>query len=129
MRIVTNTETLRVSMLSFMVCLFLCHCHAAIFFLTEGRRAIKVFKVGQNPLPGEKVFRPTRYKYGFAAKIQPLSIFAIILFFIVMSIWGSFQADELTTDIKPCTVELSFNQIKSFGVSLKYGEKYDQSSL
>ncbi len=82
-----------------------------ILFLFEGVRSIKVIKFGQNPLPNEKVFRPTKYKYGAAAKVQPLGIFSIIIFLAGLSIWGGFQAHELTRDIKPCAVNKSLNQI------------------
>ena len=82
-----------------------------IVFLFEGVRSIKVIKLGQNPLPNEKVFRPTKYKYGTAAKVQPCGIFAVILLLIGLSIWGGFQAYELTKNIKPCAVNKSLNQI------------------
>ena len=84
---------------------------ATIIFLTEGRRSIKVIKLGQNPLPNEKVFRPTKYKYGIAAKVQPIGMFTAILFLTGLSVWGGFQAHDLTKDIKPCTVNKSLNQI------------------
>lgn len=75
---------------------------AIILFIFEGRRSIKVIKLGQNPLPNEKVFSPTKYKYGTAAKVHPFVLFSLILFLIGLSIWGGFQAKELTRDIKPC---------------------------
>ena len=82
---------------------------AIVLFLFEGRRSIKVIKLGQSPLPNEKVLRPTKYKYGTAAKVQPLGVFSIILFLIGLSIWGGFQAHEITKDIKPCAVNNSLN--------------------
>lgn len=73
----------------------------------EGRRAIKIFRLGQSPLPGEKVFKKTKYRYGYKAKIQPVAIFCVLGFFFVFSIWGSMQAYKITQDIKPCTQQLT----------------------
>ena len=84
---------------------------AIVLFLVEGRRSIKVLKLGQNPLPNEKVFRPTKYKYGAAAKVQPLLLIFIIMFLTGLSVWGGFQAHKLTKAIKPCAINKSFNQI------------------
>lgn len=84
-----------------------------VVFLFEGVRGIKVIKLGQNPLPNEKVLRPTKYKYGAAAKVQPFVIFTLILFLIGLSIWGGFQAYELTKVIKPCAVNKTLNQISA----------------
>ena len=77
---------------------------AIIIFLLEGRRSIKVLKAGQNPLPNEKVLKPTRYKYGHASKIQPFIILSLILLIVAFSIWGGFQSHNLTQNIKPCEV-------------------------
>lgn len=77
---------------------------AIIIFFLEGRRSIKVLKAGQNPLPNEKVFKPTKYRYGPATKIHPLVILSLILFMAAFSIWGGFQAYGLTQDIKPCEI-------------------------
>lgn len=75
---------------------------AIILFMFEGRRSIKVIRLGQNPLPNEKVLSPTRYKYGVTAKIKPVVTFSMILLLIALSVWGGFQAKELTRNIKPC---------------------------
>jgi len=75
---------------------------AVILFLFEGRRSIKILKLGQNPLPGEKVFRPTRYKYGNSAKVQPVIVLVALVFIVGMSVWGGFQAHEITKEVKPC---------------------------
>jgi hypothetical protein len=76
---------------------------AVIVFITEGKRSIKVLKIGQNPLPGEKVFRPTKYKYGVTSKIKPLIVLVVIICFILTSVWGGFTAYNMTKIIKPCT--------------------------
>jgi hypothetical protein len=75
---------------------------AGVLFLIEGRRSIKIIKLGQNPLPDEKVLRQTKYKYDAAARIQPIAIFSMIVFLIGVSVWGGFQAHKLTQSIKPC---------------------------
>ena len=72
-------------------------------FLLEGRRSIKILKIGQNPLPNEKMFQSTKYKYGFSAKMQPLGLLLIILLLIILSVWGSFQVPELIKLGEPCS--------------------------
>lgn len=83
--------------------LFFC----TIIILFEGRRSIKIIRLGQNPLPGEKVFKKTTYKYGYKAKIQPITIFCFIGFFFIFLIWGAMQAYQITQDISPCLVTKS----------------------
>ncbi|MCP4978354.1 MAG: hypothetical protein GY931_19585 [Maribacter sp.] len=84
---------------------------AIILLLTQGRRSFKVIRIEQNPLPNEKVFSPTKYKYGKAATIQPIVVLLLIMCLFGLSVWGGFQAHEITKDIKPCTVNKSLNQI------------------
>ncbi|MDH3221445.1 MAG: hypothetical protein OEO19_18085 [Gammaproteobacteria bacterium] len=88
---------------------------AAIILLLEGRRCIRVLRIGQNPLPGEKVLRKTRYKYGNAARIQPLVLFALILIFVGFAFWGSFQAEKINRMIPPCSSEQPQDVEKSGG--------------
>lgn len=85
--------------------LFMPLSFAVILFLIEGKRSIKIIRLGQNPLPNEKLFEPTRYKYGLAAIIQPVGMFSIMLFLIGLAVWGGYQAYELTKDIEPCAVK------------------------
>lgn len=61
----------------------------------EGSKAISVFKIGQYPLPGEKVFKPTKYVYGFKARIRPLILLLLLGFLLGFSIWGYFSASEI----------------------------------
>jgi hypothetical protein len=72
---------------------------ALVMFLIEGRRSIKIIKLRQNPLPNEKVLKPTRYKYGFTAKIQPFIMLLLVLCLVGISVWGSFQAYEISKNI------------------------------
>lgn len=75
---------------------------AAIVFIFEGRRSIAIIKRGQNPLPGEKVFKKTAYKYGNKAKIQPVAILCSVSLLVVFSLWGAVQAYGLTQQVVPC---------------------------
>ncbi|MBQ0727711.1 hypothetical protein [Thalassolituus oleivorans] len=75
---------------------------AIMLFIFEGRRSLKVIKLGQSPLPGEKVFKKTMYTYGYKAKIQPVFVFLFIGLCITSSLWGAIQAHKLTQDVKPC---------------------------
>jgi Flp pilus assembly protein protease CpaA len=75
---------------------------ALVILLLEGRRSYKVIRIGQNPLPGEKVLRKTKYRYGVAARVQPAALFAIMALLVGVSIWGSFQAQKLSRNITPC---------------------------
>ena len=76
---------------------------ALVLLVLEGPRSLRVLKLGQNPLPGEKVLRRTRYKYGNAARVQPLVLFAIMLLLLGVSIWGSSQAEKMGRFIPPCS--------------------------
>jgi uncharacterized membrane protein len=78
-----------------------------VVVLFEGHRSIKILKLGENPLPGEKVFKKTMYKYGYKARAQPIAVLSFIVFLMVFSIWGAFQAHEITQDIKPCNQQLT----------------------
>ncbi len=73
--------------------------------LLMGPRALRVLRAGQDPLPGEKVLRQTRYRYGRAARLRSYGLFAFILFFVGVSIWGILQAQKLTATIAPCPPE------------------------
>lgn len=78
---------------------------ALLIWLLEGTRCLKVLRIGQNPLPGEKVFRKTRYRYGRVAMIQPLMIFTVIAALVGASVWGGFQAAKITSKIPACSSE------------------------
>ena len=78
---------------------------ALLIWLFEGRRCLRILRVGQNPLPGEKVLRKTRYRCGRAAMIQPFMLFLIIALLLGISVWGGFQAEKLTRAIADCSSE------------------------
>ncbi|MGD8349476.1 MAG: hypothetical protein PVI79_09585 [Gammaproteobacteria bacterium] len=75
---------------------------ALLIWLIEGARSIRVWKLGQHPLPGEKVLRKTRYRYGAAARLRPLAVLAILLVMIGAAIRGGFQAPRLIATFGPC---------------------------
>lgn len=69
------------------------------FFLSP--RFIKAFQVGQFPLPGKKVFRPTAYVYGWRAKLVGILFFILVISLVGVSIWGYFAANELILSSEP----------------------------
>lgn len=80
---------------------------ALILGITEGWRSIKIMKVGQNPLPDEKVFKRTKYKFGVKAKAHAMIIFIFIGIFALMSIWGGFKASEFVENADSCKQQLT----------------------
>lgn len=64
-------------------------------FFTEGIRNIRVFKLGQHPLPDEKVLRPTKYTFGRAAKIKTLPVFFVLVAIFGFSIYGISVANNI----------------------------------
>ena len=76
---------------------------AIILLLLLGRRCMRVIRAGQDPLPGEKVLRPTKYRYGKAAMIVPALVPFLVVVTVGFSIWGSFQAEKLTRIVAPCS--------------------------
>ncbi len=83
-------------------------------FLAEGISAIRELRIGQHPLPNKKTFTLTPYKYGNSVKLRALLLFSILGFIISLSIWGGFQAHELTTEIKPCADNNELEEIALF---------------
>jgi hypothetical protein len=75
---------------------------ALLVWLIDGARSLRVWRLGQHPLPGEKVLRKTRYRYGAAARLRPLAVFAILILLIGAAIRGGAQAPVLIAEIGPC---------------------------
>ncbi|WP_372635739.1 hypothetical protein [Alcanivorax jadensis] len=79
---------------------------ALLVLAIEGRHSFQILRLGQLPLPGEKVFRPTRYVYGHRARIKPLIFFLLVVFLCGVSVQGFFWADamigELSPDVSRC---------------------------
>ena len=72
---------------------------ALIIFAFEGIRSLRVIRLGQNPLPGEKVFRTTKYKYGVRARVQPVIVLLLFAALLGLSVKGMFSVDEIAAEI------------------------------
>ena len=75
---------------------------AGLIWLIEGRHSLQVWRLGQSPLPGEKVLRKTRYRFGARARIRPLVVFSTLALLAGIALRGSFVAAELVQEIGPC---------------------------
>ncbi len=71
--------------------------------LLFGPRSLRIIRAGQDPLPGEKVLRKTRYRYGKMAWLTPIFMFVFVVIFIGMAIWGAPQAEQISRDPAPCS--------------------------
>ena len=72
---------------------------AILVALLEGMNCIKILQYGQSPLPGEKVFRPTKYVYGVRAKLKPFLVFIIVAIFIGLSVKGVYSAKQTINSV------------------------------
>lgn len=68
---------------------------------------IKVLKVGQYPLPGEKVMQLTKYRYGILARLQASLGAILVCSFLVIAIWGVGAANKNIEIAKPCAANKS----------------------
>ena len=69
---------------------------ALALFALEGTKCVKVIRLGQSPLPGEKVFKPTKYKYGLRAKLRPILTLISIGLIVGYSVYSFFTVQELS---------------------------------
>lgn len=76
---------------------------ALMLILLLGWRSIRILRSGQDPLPGEKVLRRTRYRYGKMALITPAGLVLMVLIFVGMAFWGAPQAEKISRDPPPCS--------------------------
>ena len=72
---------------------------ACMLLILEGKRSINIIKLGQSPLPGEKVLSPTKYIYGTQAKLKAYLFFAIMLLVLGLSVQGYFWVQPLIIKI------------------------------
>jgi len=72
---------------------------ALILFLSVGIRSLKIIKLGQSPLPNEKVFTQTEYIYGSKAKLKAYGVFIYILFILGGGVLGYFSANEIISGV------------------------------
>ena len=68
---------------------------AIVILLIEGPRSLKIIKIGQNPLPNEKVLSKKKYTYGNKAKIKPVLFFMATLVLLGMAFKGFFWANNI----------------------------------
>lgn len=64
---------------------------ALTLWLIEGQRSLNIIRLGQSPLPGEKVFRRTRYTFGWRAKIKAYLLLAVVIFLLLLAVKGIFS--------------------------------------
>ena len=70
-----------------------------------GPRCIRILRSGQDPPPGERVLRKTRYRRGKMALIGPVFLLLTLAAFGGIAVWGSFQAEKISRDPVPCRDE------------------------
>ncbi len=76
---------------------------ALLVALLLGPRSLRIIRAGQDPLPGEKVLRQTRYRYGKMAWLTPIVMVLFVLLFIGIALWGAAQAKQIGRDPPPCS--------------------------
>lgn len=72
---------------------------ALLLFALEGRRCLNVIQVGQNPLPGEKVLRKTKYQYGARAKVKPYVVLLVLFIMAGLGVRGIFWANDIIDNL------------------------------
>ncbi len=76
---------------------------ALVVALALGPRSLRIIRAGQDPLPGEKVLRKTRYRYGKMAWLTPILTVLFTLYFVGMGVWGAPRAEQISRDPAPCS--------------------------
>ena len=71
---------------------------ALLVFAIEGIRSLRVMRLGQSPLPGEKVFSPTKYKFGFRARVRPAIVLLMLLGMLSLGVYGISFVEKIVTD-------------------------------
>jgi hypothetical protein len=66
-----------------------------LVLVIEGKRSLQILRIGQSPLPGEKVFRPTKYTYGLRAKVRPFMVICMVVSLLILSLMGVSSVREI----------------------------------
>ncbi|KAA3642122.1 MAG: hypothetical protein DWP95_05560 [Proteobacteria bacterium] len=69
---------------------------ALFLIVTEGPKSWWVFRSKQTPLPGEKVMRPTRYRYGTRALWRPFGFLLVVILLLALAVWAYVITMNLT---------------------------------
>lgn len=77
-----------------------------MMLLTQVKRHYRIIKLGQNPLPHEKVMKPTAYQYGVRARLKPIAFFIMLGVLIGITIYATFQIQQFLSDNAPRVQEL-----------------------
>ena len=84
---------------------------ALLVGIALGWRGYKILRDGQCPPDKEKVYSPTKILRGFKAKLIGYMHVSAFLPFLALTIWGSFQAEEMSKTMRPkagmCTANMS----------------------
>ncbi|MDX1802580.1 MAG: hypothetical protein R3292_00765 [Alcanivorax sp.] len=67
----------------------------------EGRRSYRSLRLGQFPLPGEKVWRPTRYLYGGKARLRAGLFFLLVALLLAFCMQGYVWAGQFMQRASP----------------------------
>lgn len=68
---------------------------AVMLLAVSGRRDLRIIRTGQYPPPGEKVMRPTPYRYGFSARLMGYMGLACAAALLALSVQGIFWANAI----------------------------------
>ncbi|MES2820043.1 MAG: hypothetical protein V4812_13765 [Pseudomonadota bacterium] len=77
------------------VCVGLPLLFAVTLLAVMGRRSLRIIRLGQCPLPHEKVLRPTPYRYGFRARLMGYIPLALIAAMLALSVHGCSVANQI----------------------------------
>jgi hypothetical protein len=80
-----------------------------VLLVLDGKRCLLIFKHKQAPPPGYKVFKPTKYKYGNKALLQPTVLVIIYGGLLLLSVHGIGSAKEIINSSK--SIELVQNKV------------------
>lgn len=67
--------------------------------VSEGPKSWQVYQLRQTPLPGEKVMKPTPYRYGTRALLRPIALLVIILLLVFFAVWSLWMVNQFSERI------------------------------